>query len=219
MSVSTKTSGRNAGMPVQPPGPISAPRVVNNRRVRAGGIALAVMLLALGAALSGIALVSASRTSSYLALSHNMSQGAQVTSKDLEVVDLSGASPLQAMLGSQSSAVIGTYAKHDMTAGSLVMPGDFTRQPNLIGHGDQQFPIPVAFNHLPGKLAPGDKVTLIPLGGTSVAQTFLATVVAVVPTGTDGSVVLYLAAPESQIPQIIQINAANGFGIATAKGD
>ena len=56
-------------------GPIAAPRVVNNRRVRTGGVLLGVLLLVLGAALSGLALLSATRTSSYLAISRPVPVG------------------------------------------------------------------------------------------------------------------------------------------------
>ena len=60
-------------------GPIAAPRVVNNRRVRTGGVLLGVLLLVLGAALSGLALLSATRTSAYLAIARQVPVGKQIT--------------------------------------------------------------------------------------------------------------------------------------------
>ncbi len=88
-AVSTKVpASRMNGSPAG--GPMPMPRVVGNRRIRTGGIALATMLLAFGAALSGIALVSVAKTSAYLAVAKPVAVGSQIAATDLTTVQLSG---------------------------------------------------------------------------------------------------------------------------------
>ncbi len=221
MSVSTKaTGGRASGVSGPPAGPIAAPRVIGNRRVRAGGIALAVMLLALGAALSGIALVSASRTASYLAMANDVPVGAQIQPTDLRSVELSGGAGLEAIPASQINYIVGKYAKVPMVKGTLAVVNEFTAKPNYIRAGEQVFPVPVIFSRLPPVLTPGDRISMIPLGSTGGTVQFTATIISVLRTGTDNGVILYLAAPPDQAIQIIQINNNPGFIFATApKGD
>src|SRR5262245_14708047 len=91
-------------------GPIAAPRVVNNRRIRTGGILLAVLLLVLGAALSGLALLSATRTSAYLAVAKQVPVGQTVQASDLKTVELSGGQGLEAIPANQINTVVGRRA-------------------------------------------------------------------------------------------------------------
>jgi len=213
MTVSIKTpANRASGPPSGGSGgrPIPAPRVVNNRRIRTGGVLLAVLLLVLGAALSALALLSATRTSSYLAVGHQVQIGSQITAQDLTTVQLSGGQGLSAIPADQINSVIGQRAAVTLLPGTLVASGELTDQ-NLVKPNDAQIGISVRSSSLPSAtLRAGDQVWLVPLatptGGTAGTVRYDATVIDVGTPGSDGSVALHVAVDANSAPSIVATN-------------
>jgi hypothetical protein len=212
MSVSTKPAARPGAVPsaAVAAGPIPAPRVIGNRRIRAGGIALAVMLLALGAALSGFALVSATRTSAYLAVQREVSVGAQISADDLTSVQLSSTQGLDAIPVSQINAVIGKRAAVSLVPGGLLVLRDLTDQP-LVNPGDAEISVPIRFASIPSStLAPGDEIILV---NSANQQQYNAKIVEIIRTGADGSVVLHLAVDPNDAPTLVALAVSGGLTI------
>jgi hypothetical protein len=206
MTVSTKVpasraGGSTPGMPMA--GPIAAPRVVGNRRLRTGGIALAVMLLALGAALSAIALVSAARTASYLAVAKPVAVGQTITADDLTTIQLSGGAGLKAIPAAQVNAVIGLHAAVELVPGALLVPAELTNKPTL-RLDEAQFGLSVKASQLPSsKLVPGQDITLIELGtGAGAGTPFRARIVDI-RMSSDGSAQLYIAVPQDSLSALL----------------
>jgi hypothetical protein len=220
MSVSTKTPVSRAagGAPEPPPRPIPAPRVVGNRRIRAGGIALAIMLLALGAALSGLALVSASRTTSYLVVARPVSENAQIQDADLSTVELSGGKGLGAIAASYRKSVVGRYATVELMPGMLAIQAEFSATPPL-GLNQQNMAVPVAAKSMPAGIKPGDKITIYANSATDTSASWADIVIVNVARsgGGDGSAVLTVAVPPSEAQALSLALASNGVTIAWQK--
>jgi len=228
MTVSTKApSTRLNGAPV-PAGPVPVPRVVGNRRIRTGGVALAVMLLAFGAALSGIALLSVSRTSSYLAVARPVSVGSPIAATDLTAVRLHGGGGLAPIAANDINRVIGLHAAVSLVPGTLLVARDLTDK-SLVGADEAQIGLGVKAANLPAAhLQPGDAIELVPLpsgstsgsGSTSASAgtTYDATVVDVATSGNDGAVVIHVAVPANLAATIVTQNANGGLGIVLKAG-
>ncbi|HEY7175152.1 MAG TPA: SAF domain-containing protein [Micromonosporaceae bacterium] len=220
MTVSTKVpTSRAGGAPSGgggPGGPISAPRVVNNRRIRTGGILLAVLLLVLGAALSALALLSATRTSSYIAVAKQVNVGAKITADDLTTVEFSGGQGLQALEANQINNVIGQRAGVTLMPGTLVTQSELTTK-NLLADGQVELGLSFAVSRLASlSIKAGDHITLVPLSASGAAagtSTFDATVIDVGAVGSDGTVVLHVAVSTGDAPTILQISSNGGFGM------
>jgi len=190
-------------------GPIAAPRVVNNRRVRTGGVLLGVLLLVLGAALSGLALLSATRTSAYVAVARQIPNGKQITAADLSTVELSGGQGLSAIPADQVNSVIGRYASTTLYPGALVVPSELT---NTTLVDSNQAEIGIHVGTLPSStLKPGDHVTLVvpsPTPGTP-GQTYPATVIDLGAPGSDGSVSMHVAVDPTAAAAILSLGSAS----------
>jgi hypothetical protein len=181
-------------------GPIAAPRVVNNRRVRTGGVLLGVLLLVLGAALSGLALLSATRTSSYVAVARTIQTGQKIAPTDLKYVELSGGQGLSAIPAGSVNAVIGQFAGTTLYAGALVVPNDLSKT-TLVDQN--QASIGIHVSNLPSStLKPGDHVTLVTPGSTpgTAGTTYPATIIDFGSPGGDGSVFMHVAVDLSAAP-------------------
>jgi hypothetical protein len=186
-------------------GPIAAPRVVNNRRVRTGGVLLGVLLLVLGAALSGLALLSATRTSAYVAVARQIPTGKQITAADLSTVELSGGQGLAAIPANQVNSIIGRYASTTLYPGALVVPSELT---NTTLVDSNQAEIGIHVSTLPSSsLKPGDRVVLVATGGAPGAptQTFPATVIDIGAPAGDGSVSMHVAVESNFAPVILSL--------------
>jgi hypothetical protein len=224
MTVSTKIpASRTNGTSMQPGGgPVPAPRVVGNRRIRTGGVALAVMLLAFGAALSGIALLSASKTAAYLSVRQAVPLGSVITADDLTTVQLRGGGGLNPIPATERNAVVGLHAATSLVPGTLLAAGELTSK-SLVNADDAQIGLGVSGSNLPTThLQPGDQILLVPLGGavkTADQTTYTATVVDVGASGSDGSLVLHIAVPVDLAPTLVTLNAAGGFGIILKPGN
>ena len=214
MTVQAKIPAGRAGGPGPGAGPIAAPRVVNNRRLRAGGIALAIMLVALGMALSAIALVSATRTSSFLAMKNDVPIGQKITADDLTTVQLSGGAGLSAVAASDLNKVIGQYSKTNLIHGTLLSMDELSSTSVVVGNA-AQIGIAVKGSNMPARtLQPGDKILLIPASlANAAAGQFDATVVSSGTPASDGSVTLYVAVLPSQAAQIVSLYLNGGLGV------
>jgi len=209
---SSATTAGNGG------GPIAAPRVVNNRRVRTGGVLLGVLLLVLGAALSGLALLSATRTSAYLAVGRPVQVGSQITAADLTTVELSGGQGLSAIPASQINSVIGRHAAVTLYPGTLIAAEQLNNQ-TLLRPGEAE--IGIRSSNLTF-VKPGDQILLVPLntaGGAAAGTiSFNATVIDVGTPGSDGSVSLHVAVGAAEAPTILTYSNG-GLGIVLKSRD
>jgi hypothetical protein len=197
-------------------GPIAAPRVVNNRRIRTGGILLAVLLLVLGAALSGLALLSATRTSAYLAVAKQVPVGQTIQASDLKTVELSGGQGLEAIPANQISTVLGRRASTTLVPGALLAPEQLTNQPLLpTGFAEIGLSWPVSRLAAPG-LKAGDKIILFPVASNGAATgdtQFAATIIDIGSADSSGSVVIHLAVDVAQAPIIFSLGSSGGLGM------
>jgi SAF domain len=185
--------------------PIAAPRVVNNRRVRTGGVLLGILLLVLGAALSGLALLSATRTSAYVAVAQQIPNGKQITAADLSTVELSGGQGLAAIPADQVNSVIGRYASTTLYPGALVVASELS---NTTLVDSSQAEIGIHASTLPSStLKPGDHVVLVSTGGApgATAQTYPAVVVDLGTPASDGSVSMHVAVDPSAATAILSL--------------
>lgn len=217
MTASTKIPSSRANGALVPSGPVPAPRVVGNRRIRTGGVALAVMLLAFGAALSGIALLLVSRTSSYLAVARPVQVGTQLTAADLKTVQLRGGG-LTPIPAAEINAVVGLRASVSLVPGTLLAAADLTNK-SLISADEAQ--IGIRASNLPAsRLRPGDQIQLVPLqaGASSTTTTYTATVVDVGTPGNDGGAEMHIAVPADLAATLVTLNANGGLGIALLAG-
>jgi hypothetical protein len=192
-------------------GPIAAPRVINQRRVRAGSLALATMLLALGAALSGLALVSVARTANYLAVAKAVPIGAEIVAEDLKTVELRLGSGLSAIPARDINAVVGKRAAVALVPGTLLVRDALTDK-ELIGPGQAQIGLGVKKANLPAtSLHPGDSVLIVaintnkPENDTTPPQQFPATVVDANEASNtiDDTVLIHLAVAVELAPTIV----------------
>jgi flagella basal body P-ring formation protein FlgA len=218
MTVSTKTpTNRASGSPSGGSGgrPIPAPRVVNNRRIRTGGVLLAVLLLVLGAALSALALLSATKTSSYLAVARPVQIGSQITAGDLTTVQFSGGQGLSAIPASQINSVIGRRAAVPLLQGTLLSKDELTDK-TLLPSGSAEVGLSVRKANLP-VVKPGDQVTLVSIATSAGAPAgnvnIPATIIDVGTAGSDGNVAIHVAVLVSDAPTVVALGASGGLGI------
>ncbi|HEY1488172.1 MAG TPA: SAF domain-containing protein [Micromonosporaceae bacterium] len=238
-AVSTKVpasrSNGSAGLP--PGGPVPMPRVVGNRRIRTGGIALATMLLALGAALSGIALVSVAKTSSYLGVKQDVAVGSVIQSTDLTSVQLSGGSGLLLIPAAQIRRVVGMHATVELKPGTLLTPSDLNDR-SLGNPGDMSVGIVVKSTDVPHKLAAGEAVILLPLNTSSTASTgagagagagagratvsqasgIPATVLSVSAPASNGTIAMVVAVSPDASLDVANDNANAGISVSSILG-
>jgi hypothetical protein len=215
-AVSTKVpAGRSpVGSPIGMPGggPVPVPRVVGNRRIRTGGIALAVMLLAFGAALSGIALISVSKTSAYLAVKLPVAAGATIVAADLKSVQLSGGSGLTLIAASELKLVVGRQASTNLEPGTLLSPSELTDQ-TLVGSDQAQIALTIAGNRLPtANLGSGTQINVFSLTGGPTAQQYTITILTVGKPGSDGSVDMFVAVDIADAQTLESLDANGGLG-------
>jgi hypothetical protein len=220
-AVSTKVPASRVGNGV-PGGPMPMPRMVGNRRIRTGGIALATMLLAFGAALSGIALVSVAKTSAYLAVAKPVAVGSAISATDLTTVQLAGGGGLMLIPAASLTSVVGRHAAVSLVPGTLLSPGQLTDKP-LVGEDQAQLGIAIAARNMPAvSLAPGEPIVLVPLAAPATGaapREYDATVVDVSAVGGDGAIVLHIAVSADLAPTIVALNAAGGLAIVLKPGN
>jgi hypothetical protein len=213
--------------PVTSAGPVSAPRVVGQRRIRAGHLGLAVALIAVGGLLAAFAFYAATRTGDYLAVAKPVAAGATITDADLVSVQVNSAVGLSPVSASKRAQVIGKRAKVSLVPGTLLTEAQLT-DTELVGPGQQQVGIGLKPERMPArKLSPGDKVQLVATADPNASGTdtgndtpstsierYPGTVVDSSPqTDTDSTTVVYVAVDGSDAPRIVALATAGRIGI------
>lgn len=184
-----------------------------SRRVRVGGVALAMMLLALGAALSGIALMSVSHTRAYLAVARHVAAGTQITPDVLRTVNLPSAPGLAAMPATELDSVLGKYASVTLFPGSLLVADDVL--PTTAAPGAYQVSVCLTPGGLPSpELKPGDKLLLYPRDSSN--QTFTVTLLSVGAPEPDGTQLYVAVQSREESRAVALLNSTVGLTAALA---
>jgi hypothetical protein len=212
VTLSTRTGYHGSSIVNTRPRPVPVPRSTGQRRVRVGGVALACMLLALGAALSGIALLSVSHTGAYLAVAQRVVAGNLITPGALRTVRLPDVPGLDAMPATEIDSVIGKFATVTLFPGALLIADEFTGTPGPPGMDQVSIPLPPGGLPAPD-LQPGERILLYPRNGATEEYTGI---VISVGTAGGGGVNLYLAVAPNQTHAISTLSATVGFSAALA---
>jgi len=195
-------------------GAIAAPRIVRQRRVRAGHLGLAVLLVALGGLLAGFAFLASARVADCLAVARPVRAGTLITAADLTTVQINAAPGLAPIPAAQRQKVIGQRAAVTLVAGTLLTRAQLTSEP-LVGPDQRQIAIGLKPERVPARaLHPGDAVQLVVTPArvagaansaaivTTPPETVPAVVVDTRPPATDGSIVVYVAVAEQDAPRL-----------------
>ncbi|GAA0262576.1 SAF domain-containing protein [Cryptosporangium japonicum] len=204
-------------------GPVPAPRVVGQRRVRTGHLGLAVALVAIGGLLAAFAFYAATRTGDFLAVARPVAAGATITDADLAVVQVNSASGLTPLAASQRGSVVGKRAKVSLVPGTLLTAAQLTDE-ELVGPGQQQVGIGLKPEQMPAsQLRPGDKVRLVALAApnsssssssSSSAETFTATVVGASPRRENQErTVVYVAVSSADAAEVVELAGSERLGV------
>jgi hypothetical protein len=204
-------------------GPVSAPRVVGQRRIRAGHLGLAVALIAVGGLLAAFAFYAATRTGNYLAVARPVSAGATITADDLVSVQVNKAVGLSPVSASKRNQVVGKRAAVSLVPGTLLTQAQLTDS-ELVGPGQQQVGIGLKPDRIPArKLSPGDKIQLVVTAdpnsnsdsaSASDTQRYPGTVVDFRGgTDTDATAVVYVAVSGDDAPRIVAYASAGRIGV------
>ncbi|MFG1925526.1 SAF domain-containing protein [Cryptosporangium sp. NPDC048952] len=201
-------------------GPVPAPRVVGQRRVRGGHLGLAVALVAIGGLLAAFAFYAATRTGDFLAVRRPVAAGATITEQDLAVVQVNSAAGLTPVPSSQRGNVVGKRAKVSLVPGTLLTADQLT-DTELVGPGQQQVGIGLKPEQMPAsQLRPGDKVRLVALAApnstddSTADETFTATVVGASPRRENQErTVVYVAVSSADAARVVELAGAERLGV------
>jgi SAF domain-containing protein len=187
------------------------------RRRRPGLLALAVMMVVLGALGAAYLASSLSRTTSVIAVARDVPWGQAVTAADLVEADVSNDAALDPIPWSERDQVIGLVANTTLTSGSLLTREAVTAT-RLPPAGQQLVGIAVTQGQAPvTPLLPGDDVLLVRLGdvGSAAATTppVAATVINSGPVGADGRRVVDVLVDEAEGPDVAESAAVGGLAI------
>lgn len=201
-------------------GPVPAPRVVGQRRVRTGHLGLAVALVAIGGLLAAFAFYAATRTGDFLAVARPVAAGATITAEDLAVVQVNSAAGLTPLAASRRGSVVGKRAKVSLVPGTLLTAGQLTDEV-LVGPGQQQVGLGLKPQQMPAsRLSPGDGLRLVALAApnsteeTSSPETFAATVVGSSPRReNEERTVVYVAVASDDAARVVELAGAERLGV------
>jgi len=172
------------------------------------------MLLALGAALSGLAVMSVARTAGYLAIARPVAMGAQITAQDVTTVELRLGSGLSAIASRDLDEVVGRRAAVALLPGTLLAREALTDK-EIIGPGQAQIGLGIRHENMPAlTLRPGDQVLIVAIDDNRTAtdttppRQFPATVIdAVASSGKlDDTVLVHLAVAVEIAPTIVALD-------------
>ena len=179
----TPLAGNGARLgPVGPDGLRVEPPLTSGRR-RLPELVLGVFLVA-GCALGAVLLAASGRERTpVLALSHDVSRGAVLSTGDLETVYVGSDSSIAYLRSGDDEQVVGRAALTDLAAGTLVTADQFAPQTDVLSAGDGAMGLVLEASEMPSVgLVPGDLVTVIaqdPAGGTTSVAAEAAQVVAI----------------------------------------
>jgi hypothetical protein len=210
-------------------GPVAAPRVLRQRRVRAGHLGLAVLLVALGGLLAGFAFVTVARTGDYLAVNRQVAIGAVITNADVAIVQIPASPGLKPIPAAEVRRVVGKRAAVTLVPGTLLTYQQLTDQ-ILVGPGQRQVAVGLKPERLPAKrLNPGDQVILVSTApasqvagasgtGPATQERFNATVVDSGNVSNDTVTVVYLSVAEFEAARIVNLAAEGRLAMVKATG-
>jgi len=201
-------SGPRAGAPAASRG--AAPPVLPPRgRRRPGLLALAVALTAAGALAATWLVASAGDRTPVLVLARDVPAGTVVTQADVRVSDVAVDPGVATVPADQAPSVVGMVAAGDLTAGSLLAPGQVTPTAPP-GEGEVLIPLAVKATQLPaGGVAAGDDLLVV---DTPPADADPATFT---PTSLPVRVVR-LGPPDASGISVLDVVTAEGNGPAVA---
>src|SRR5437763_11251707 len=151
------------------PAPAPAPIARLPRRRRWGLFAWGVVLVALGAVVAYLLVVTAGVTRPYLAVTHKVPYGATLRDSDLTVVDVNPAAGLAPIPASQRDQVVGKHAAADLFPGTLLTSDQLTDLA-IPAPGQQLVGIELKPAQLPARpLKAGDAVLLVIVPPASLA--------------------------------------------------
>ena len=217
-----RTGGMTSAEPMAGAGPVPAPRVVGQRRLRGGQLGLAVALVCVGGLLTGFAFLTTTRAGEYLAVTRPVAAGEALQAADLTTVQMNAGPGLAPVPAGDLRRVLGKRAAVSLVPGTLLSQAQLSDR-RLLGEGERQVAVGLKPDRLPARrLGAGAQVQLVATppasetaaAGTEAAQagppeTFDATVVDTAGPGEDTTVVVYLAVDEGEAPRIVTLAAAD----------
>jgi hypothetical protein len=234
----TRTRSPLEQTPVGGNGRVEVPALANapmlpppRRRRRPALLALAVVLMVLGALGASFVATSLGRTSSVIAVAYAVPRGQELTAADLVEARITADTALAPIPYADRDKVIGMIAATDLTAGSLLTSDALTadRFPppgsDLVGVGVKQAQLPAS------PLRPGDDVLLVPVAtgngsaagsgvpAASVPRAIRATVARVGATGVDGLRVVDVLVDAADGPDVAARAAAGLLVIVVVAGE
>lgn len=205
--------------------PVEPPKVVRQRRMRPGLLGLAILLVALGGLGAAFAVTSVRATGSYLAISREVSVGAELTADDVVAVQVAGGQGLSPVSAGDVDKVIGKRAAVTLVPGTLLTMDQLTDTP-LLGPGKQQVAIGLKASQVPAKqLRPGDEILLVSTPAQNAASTdrpsqttrYEGTVVDTMVPDEDeadrGTTVLYVAVASRDAAAVVTLAAQDRLAV------
>lgn len=203
------------------PGKLLPPSLPRQRRT--GMLALAVLLIGLGALLAVYLVLSLSQRVSAVIMVRDVPSGTPLTAADVGTAMVSVPANVQTIPGSQIGSVPGRIAATTLRAGTLLTASELTGV-QTPATGYQIVPVALAPSLMPARgLAPGDSVLAVVTAGSSTTQgqaqpgpsgqpsastDILAVVDRVGSAGPDGRVVVDLQVPDAQAPTLARLAAS-----------
>lgn len=212
--------------------PVAAPRVIKQRRRRPGLIALSVALIASGGLAGAVLYTSSGHRTEVVVVARDVPIGSQITQADLGHASIALDPAVKSVEASRSGTLVGQRAAVDLIAGSLLAPGQVTKQ-SLIKPDEQLVGVSLKPSQLPATpLSPGQKVLIVSTpdpnqvtgSGKTTEQgppkTLAATVVAVGKAATaTGVVVVDVAVSSVDGPGLAARVATGNVALVVASRD
>jgi hypothetical protein len=194
------------------------------RQRRKGMLALAVLLVALGALLATYVVSSMSDRNSVIVLRRDVAVGMPIAAADVTTAMVSVDRTVRTIPGSQLQDVVGKIAATDLKSGTLLTVSELTvaRSP---GQGQQIVPVALEPARIPARgLAPGDSVLVVVTQGKTASgdgagrpaqggADVRATVDRVGRPDADGRIVVDLLLSAQAGPSVARQAAAGGIAL------
>lgn len=179
-----------------------------------GTLVVGLMVVVIGALISGVASAQAGHRSSVLAIAKAVPSGQVIQSSDVEVVRISADPQLRPMLDTQRSSVVGHVAAVSLIPGTLLTSAAIGPSTEL-GNNDSQVGIALKAGQYPPGLAAGQHVRVI---GVDTATSTLVDAAVVVNIGTgdansSGSAVVTLQVPLADLNAVAAANATGHISL------
>ena len=195
------------------------------RRRRWGMFAASVTLVVVGAVGAYLLVATAGLTWPYLAVTHPVAYGTEITDADLAVVYVNSGAGLAPIPADQRASVVGKRAAVDLVPGTLITAAQLT-DVAIPAPGQQVVGIQLKPAQLPVRsLRPGDTVRLIVVPANTVISTdderspgrplpnIAATIAGAAPADNGGNVRVDVAVAASDGPTVATMAAAGRIAV------